>query len=171
MRGSLADGERTVWAARISSMTRRLLLTLLLLPAAFAANEEREVIATVERLFAGMAARDETAIRAVLTPEGKIYSMRANLPAAVTSHADFASRIAAAKETLLERMWEPKVLLQDRLATLWAPYDFHRGGKLTHCGVDSVTLIKTYEGWKIAGVFFTVVEAAKCAPSPLGPPA
>lgn len=152
-------------------MTRTLLLALILLPAAFAADEELEVIATVERLFAGMAARDEAAIRAVLTPEGKIYSLRENSPAAVTSHADFASRIAAAKETLLERMWAPKVLLQDRLATLWAPYDFHRGGKLTHCGVDSVTLIKTGEGWKIAGVFFTIIDSVKCAPSPLGPPA
>ncbi len=126
---------------------------------------------TVQQLFDAMAARDESAIKAVLTADAKIASIRANQAMSSTTGAEFAARIAAAKEPLLERMWQPRVLIEGGMATLWAAYDFHRGGTLTHCGVDSVTMFEAAGGWKISGVYFTVVEAAKCPPSPLGPPA
>ena len=48
--------------------------------------------------------------------------------------------------------------------------DFHIGPRLSHCGVDAVTLFATSDGWKIAGIHYTVTEAAQCPPSPLGPP-
>ena len=147
-----------------------MLVTASLVPPAVAATEQ-EVVATVQKLFDAMAARDAAAIGALLTPQAQIVSIRANQTLSTSTGADFAARIGAAKEPLLERMWQPKVLIEGGMATLWAPYDFHRAGKLTHCGVDSVTLFQTVDGWKISGVFFNVVEAAKCAPSPLGPPA
>jgi len=50
---------------------------------------------------------------------------------------------------------------------VWAPYDFWRDGKFSHCGVDAFDLIKTDEGWKIAGGGYTL--ESKCEPSPLGP--
>lgn len=141
---------------------------LLVLPAA--AATEQEVVATVQKLFDAMAARDAAAINSLMTSSAQIVSIRANQAVSSSSATEFATRIGAAKEPLLERMWQPKVLIEGGLATLWAPYDFHRAGKLTHCGVDSVTLFETADGWKIAGVYFNVVEAAKCPPSPLGPP-
>ncbi|MCX6592882.1 MAG: hypothetical protein NTZ56_15290 [Acidobacteria bacterium] len=138
---------------------------------ALPATPEQDVIKTVQKLFDAMEARDESAIKAVLVGDAKIASIRANQTLSNSTGADFATRIAAAKEPLLERMWQPKVMIEGGIATLWAPYDFHRAGKLTHCGVDSVTLFQTADGWKISGVFFNVVEGAKCSPSPLGPPA
>ena len=51
-----------------------------------------------------------------------------------------------------------------------APYDFHRDGEFSHCGVDAFTLVRTESGWKISGGVYTV-ETEGCAPSPLGPPA
>lgn len=140
----------------------------LVLPAA--AAPEQEVVATVQKLFDAMAARDAAAITSLMTPTAQIVSIRANQTLSSSTGAEFATRIGAAKEPLLERMWQPKVLIEGGMATLWAPYDFHRSGKLTHCGVDSVTLFQTADGWKISGVYFNVVEASKCAPSPLGPP-
>ena len=53
------------------------------------------------------------------------------------------------------------------IATVWAPYDFWIDGKLSHCGIDAFDLIKTEDGWKIAGGVYTV--ESNCAPSPLGP--
>jgi|Transcript_31881 hypothetical protein len=76
----------------------------------------------------------------------------------------------ASKDALLERIWQPEVRVAGRLPTLWAPDDFYIGARLSHCGVDSITLFATPEGWKVAGVFFSVVEAPQCAPSPLGAP-
>jgi hypothetical protein len=138
--------------------------------AAPASGPEQDVVNTVQRLFDAMAARDAAGILAVLTPEARIVSVRPNQTTNQISGTDFAARIAASKDPLLERMWQPQVLVAGRMASLWAPYDFHIGTRLSHCGVDSVTLFATPEGWKIAGVYYTVIEAAQCAPSPLGPP-
>lgn len=138
--------------------------------AAPGSGPEQDVVNTVQRLFDAMAARDTAGILAVLTPEARVVSVRPNQTTSQISGTDFATRIAASQDALLERMWQPQVLVAGRMATLWAPYDFHIGTRLSHCGVDSVTLFATPAGWKIAGIYYTVVEAAQCAPSPLGPP-
>jgi hypothetical protein len=149
---------------------RAFLLCFLMAAATAGAAEKDPVVAAVENLFRAMAAHDEAALRALLTPAGRVLAVREG-KLSEASHEDFIARIAASKETLLERMWNPEVRLDGGLATLWAPYDFHRGAKLSHCGFDSVTLVKTTEGWRIAGIAYTVTGAARCAPSPLGPPA
>jgi hypothetical protein len=59
------------------------------------------------------------------------------------------------------------VRVHESIATVWAPYDLWIDGKFGHCGVDTFDLIKTVEGWKIAGGAFTM--EVKCEPSPLGP--
>ncbi|MCX7605539.1 MAG: DUF4440 domain-containing protein [Bryobacteraceae bacterium] len=151
-------------------------LTLLLWAAACAAcaqtaeAEKQAVIQTVERTFQAMAARDAAALAALLLPGAKFFSVRKDGTVAASTDDEFVARIAAMKETPLERMWNPTVLLRGRLASLWADYDFHRAGKFSHCGVDSVQLLRTSEGWKIASIAYTV-EQEGCAPSPLGPPA
>lgn len=65
-------------------------------------------------------------------------------------------------------MWAPQVSIAGRLASLWAPYDFHRDGKRTHCGINQVNLVKTPEGWRIATLIYTV-QTTGCPDSPLGP--
>jgi hypothetical protein len=65
-------------------------------------------------------------------------------------------------------MWDPLVLVHGRIAVVWAPYDFHINGEFSHCGVDAFTLIKTENGWQIAGAAYTI-EPKGCAASPLGP--
>ena len=54
-----------------------------------------------------------------------------------------------------ERIWNPEVRVNGLIATVWAPYDFWIDGKFSHCGVDQFDLIKTEEGWKIAGGVYT----------------
>jgi hypothetical protein len=49
----------------------------------------------------------------------------------------------------------------------WAPYDFHLDGKLSHCGIDSFGLVRGADGWRIAGISYTVQKTG-CAPSPPG---
>ena len=39
--------------------------------------------------------------------------------------------------------------------------DFWRDGKFDHCGIDSVNLLKTAEGWRIAAIVFTT-ETTGC---------
>jgi hypothetical protein len=66
-------------------------------------------------------------------------------------------------------MWEPVVHLQGPIATLWAPYDFYIDGQRSHCGIDTVTLLRAAQGWQIAALVYTV-QRTGCPASPLGPP-
>lgn len=131
-----------------------------------ASDEEGSVLAAVQRLFDAMAARDAAAARVVLMPEGRIVQFREGAGApTVSSQAEFPDRIGAASAPLRERIWDAKVLVHGRIAQVWAPYDFHRGETFSHCGVDSISLVKTAEGWKIAGLAYTV-ETTGCASLP-----
>ena len=132
--------------------------------------QEAAVLAVVQRLFDGMAARDAAVLRAVMLPDGRYFSVRADNKIGGGTNSEFIERIAASKENLLERMWNPRVMIHGSIASVWAPYDFHRNRKFNHCGVDSFQLLKTTEGWKIATITYTV-ETTGCQPSPLGPPA
>ena len=149
--------------ATISSMWLFLLLLAV-------SPEEQQVVATVQKLFDAMAAHDGAAAAAITVPEGRVFVVRAAAePGASTTLAQFAERLPTIKGKILERMWKPEVRVDGRLATLWAPYDFHRDGQRTHCGIDAVDLVKTASGWKISGISYTVVTEG-CPESPLGAP-
>jgi hypothetical protein len=135
-------------------------------------EEEKEVIAVVQQFFDAMAARDSAAAHAVLMPEGRYFSIHeegSEVFIGGQTHLEFCKGLASSENDFLERMWDQKVLIHGRIAVLWTPYDFHRNGEFSHCGVDAFSLLKTSEGWKIAGTVFTR-EKTGCEESPLGPP-
>lgn len=128
--------------------------------------EEKSVVATVQKLFDAMAAHDSSAARAVTLPEGRVIGV-GEKRTSNTSQEEFAVRLATTKNSAYqERMWNPKVLIRGSIANVWADYDFHLDGKFSHCGIDSFSLVKSGETWKIAGIVYTI-ETAGCAPSPL----
>ena len=58
---------------------------------------------------------------------------------------------------MLERFTSaPKVLVRGRIAQVWGEYEFLLDGKLSHCGVDTATLFKTADGWKISTLSYNV---------------
>ena len=126
--------------------------------------------ATVQSLFNAMSAHNVEAARSLFIPEATLIAVRSNGTVAVTPHEQWLDHLAKSKDAWLERMWNPKVLEHNSIAVVWAEYDFHLNGKFSHCGVDSVDLLKTPTGWKISGVSFTS-ETSNCPESPLGPPA
>jgi hypothetical protein len=155
-------------------------LSALLLPAAgralhaqAPASDSASVVATMQRLFDGLAQRDTVLLRAVLLPGTRFVSLSADRPSSAPhTESDSAALrdIATTTERMLERMWHPVVQVQGRIATLRAPYDFHVDGRFSHCGIDTATLVRTDAGWRIAALVYTV-QRTGCAPSPLGPPA
>lgn len=54
-----------------------------------------------------------------------------------------------------ERYWDAAVLTDGNIASVWAPYDFFRNGKFSHCGVDLFYLVKENKEWKIAHFGYT----------------
>jgi len=133
------------------------------------AADEQTPLATVQRLFAAMAAHDATGARALFVPEAVLFSVRPDGTSSATPYEKFLERVGSSKDAWLERIWEPKQLEHGAVAIVWAEYDFHLNGKFNHCGIDSFSLLKTSSGWKIAAVSDTR-ETTGCTPSPLGPP-
>jgi len=129
-------------------------------------DAERSVVVTVERLFEAMRTRDTAAIRQLLAPELVLVSIRTDGTRAHRSETmpDFLRSIAGSTEELRERMWSPEVRLDGPVATLWAPYDFHIGARLSHCGHDAVQLINKGGQWIITGLTYTVRTTPCTAP-------
>jgi hypothetical protein len=76
---------------------------------------------------------------------------------------------AAAPAERRERYWEPTVLLRGSMAVVWAPYEFWRDGKTTHCGIDVFDLVKQDGAWRLAHIMFTVEPNACPALRPKDP--
>ena len=132
------------------------------------AEDEKAVIAVIDRFFAAMTARDTAAMAKVIAPDGMLHATRAGKPAFAISHATYLRDLTKGSERLVERYWEPAVRVDGTVATVTTHYDFHIDGKLSHCGVDVFTLVKEPDGWRISGGVFSM-EKEDCPPSPLGP--
>lgn len=133
-------------------------------------GEQAAVLKAVQVFFDTMTARDVDGARKILQPQGRFTAMRMRDgkpdPHAFANEEYFAD-LQASKQTLRERIWNPDVRIAGLVATVTAPYDFWIDGKFSHCGTDAFQLIKTEDGWKIAGGVYTV--ESRCDPSPLGP--
>jgi Domain of unknown function (DUF4440) len=159
-----------VWLAAAVGGAGGFLVTGCLLTFGRSHGDNANPMATVQRLFDAMSAHDADAARALFTPEATLLTVRANGSTAVVPHEKWLEHLGGSKDAWLERMWNAKVLEHGSIAVVWAEYDFHLNGKFSHCGIDSVSLLKTTAGWKISGISFTS-ETSGCPPSPLGPPA
>jgi hypothetical protein len=154
-----------------------LLTTSLVYPlAAQEAPRDPELTAEVSAVAYGfleaLSATDTATLAGLLAPEAMIYSVRegdSGSSFGVVSREAFLESLGGEEQSLLERMWNPTVLVQDRVAMVWTPYDFHLNGRFSHCGIDVFTLLRGDEGWQVASITYNVVRDG-CPPSPLGPP-
>ncbi len=125
----------------------------------------------VQAFFGAMTDRDVEGMRSMLTPEGIFYGYRESadgLQIMRPTHQQYVDGLADGERKLIERFWDPQVLLHDRMAAVWTPYDLYADGIFSHCGIDNFNFLKTEEGWKITGIVFSM-EPDNCAASPLGP--
>jgi hypothetical protein len=132
--------------------------------------EAPAVLATVQHLFDAMRAKDTAAFRAVFEPGARLTGMRTRPSGEVVLQSlpweQFAMRsLNDTRGEWLERAWSAEVRVHGTLATVWAEYDFHLGGKATHCGVDAVQLLKTGGEWKIVAIADTY-EPTGCPQRP-----
>lgn len=134
------------------------------------AAEKQAVLATIDRFFAAMTARDTAAMSATLLPDGDLHiaAPMGGGAARTVSFKDYLARLGKGKERYVERYWNAKVEWHMELATAVMDYDFHVDGRFSHCGVDVFTLVKEPDGWRIASVAYTRVTEG-CRDSPLPP--
>jgi len=126
----------------------------------------------VKLFFEALNSNDAALAATVMLDDGLLYRYAENsggLSLAPTPIAEYLENLAHNQSALLERIWDVKVLQQDRLAVVWTPYDFYLDEQFHHCGVNSFNLIRDDSGWKIASVVYSV-HTDTCEPGPLGPP-
>lgn len=164
-------------------MTRFLLLvTALILPGRVTAqtsaatgappSDRQQVLDVAQKFFDALAANDADALRRLVIPGTQVTSARATVGAFAVSRRvieDDVARWSANRDRYLERIWNPTVLVHGRIATVWAPYDFHLNGRFSHTGIDVFNLLKTDGGWKISGLAYSV-EPDVPSTHPAGPP-
>ncbi len=133
-------------------------------PEAEAGTDEHAVMAVVRGLFNAMRDRDAAAA-------GELFTLEATLTRVVETDNDETEtkRITAGEFMAAmgdaqrgggkpwdERVWDVRVFADGVMASVWAPYVFYAGGEtLSHCGVNSIHLIKTAEGWKISDLTYS----------------
>jgi hypothetical protein len=127
-------------------------------PSPARAQDERDVLAAVERLFDAMRTRDTVSLRTMSHPELRLFvpGEAAGAPVVrVSTIGGFIDVIAASRELLDERAIAPEVRIDGNLAAVWTYYEFFRGGAFSHCGVDAFHFARTAAGWQMIGLAYT----------------
>ena len=147
---------------------RKLLLFLSLLafaaPAgATPAEDRREILAVVQQLFDGLAARSPERIMALVVPEGTIaaHVTRDGRPVMRAQRwQDWANGLRTIADTLEERMHAPQVRIRGNMASVWTEYSFYRDGAFSHCGIDLFDMARVEGRWRILNLSFTMEREA-----------
>jgi len=154
---------------RFAFASLSLLAALSIAPAAARAQEPPQdssgALAAVDALFTAMAAHDVAAARQALLPGANLVVVLADGRVRVMDDAGFLEALGKDKAPWQERIWDAKVTVVGGLAQVWAPYDFHRDGTFSHCGVESFALVRDAGAWRIANVSYTMQQEG-CTPPP-----
>ncbi|WP_375382733.1 nuclear transport factor 2 family protein [uncultured Sphingomonas sp.] len=120
-----------------------------------------EVLATVQRMLAGLAARDPAAILADVRADGGATAVTAD---GVHHYgwAEFAARIKPGSQRYEERLSDPAVEVDDNIAMVWSPYQFRIDGRVDHCGTDHFDLVREGGRWRVLNVTWT--QRTDCEP-------
>jgi len=126
------------------------------------AKEDSDAVRkTVMRLFEGMEAADGAILRSVVDQNATLQTVTQN--EAGTELVDtpidrFIESVDGAEPgSLIERIIYISVNVDGDLATAWMDYRFYRGTEFSHCGVNSMNLIRRDGSWRI----FSIVDTRR----------
>ena len=125
------------------------------LPDSYGHRLHSEVMETTYRLFNAMYERDVAALAELLHPRAIIVGIAPGGEAQVRTVEEWLRMMGQSREVLEERIQGARVEIDGDLATLWAPYDFYRDGRFSHCGTDAFQFVRQNGAWKLIAVTFT----------------
>lgn len=137
------------------------------------AQTRTEVVGTLQLLFDALESGDAELLRSIVDPSVVMHfsETRDGETTFGSSTLDgLAERITTSDVPLIERMWDPVVVVNGSMATIWTPYDFYASEAFSHCGVDAANLLRTEAGWKIVALSWTRLQPPDCELHPDGPP-
>jgi hypothetical protein len=129
--------------------------------------EQSEAIAAADAFFAALRSDDKTALARQMDSAGTIYIHDRRDPAGsevtIVPVAKHLENWTKSPPGLDERMVYSAVLVDGDMAQVWGPYRFMAGGKTTHCGINSLSLVKREGAWRVANTSFTMELPDRCA--------
>jgi ketosteroid isomerase-like protein len=143
----------------------------LLAAAPLAANsptpEAIAVMDSVGDFFDALSSDDKTALARQMVPEGVIFVHNRMKPEAprvdVVPVARHLENWLKSPADIAEIMHIETVLVTGDMAQVWGPYYLTIARSLSHCGINSLSMVKTAEGWKVANTSFTMESPEACA--------
>ena len=118
------------------------------------AEAESGVVQAANALFLAMEEKDARALGTLLHPRAQVVAV-SERGVSVRTAGEWIPTVAQSPDVLRERMWDTEIQIDGDLATLWAPYDFHRGERFSHCGYDAFHFVREGGAWKLISVAFT----------------
>ena len=119
--------------------------------------EEQAVLAPVNELFAGIAAKDAARILAAAQAEGRLTAIPEGKPLRSLTWTEYAARFKPGEGPALEErlVGTPAIEIDGDAALVWSPYEFLVDGKVTNCGIDHFDLVRVAGQWKVLNVTWT----------------
>ncbi|UAK22829.1 nuclear transport factor 2 family protein [Sphingomonas nostoxanthinifaciens] len=133
------------------------------------------VMAPIDGLFAGLAARDGAAILRQVAPDGGATVATERPDGTRTlrhmNWQDFAAGIKPGPERYEERLTDPAVEVDGDIALVWSPYVFTIDGKVQHCGTDHFDLVRANGRWMVQNVTWSsrTTDCDAVVPAPAVP--
>lgn len=124
-------------------------------------QDEAEARQVVIDFFEAFHRQDTIVLRNLSHPSAVMQSLAENSgennKLSTITYADFLQRIKSIPSTTKfeEKLHSYDVRVNGALATVITPYTFHLNGNISHCGVNSFTMVKEAEEWKITHIIDT----------------
>lgn len=119
------------------------------------AQDNREILETVNTLFKGMNLGDSAMVHSTFTSSPTIATVtkdKEGVPVIVKGDLQkFLNAVGTPhEEKWAEPIWDVKIQMDGNMATVWAKYGFYVGKTFSHCGVDAFQLFKGADNkWRI----------------------
>ena len=114
------------------------------------------VMAPINAIMAGIAARDAAAILVQTRSEGGATVVADNASGGKTiTHRTWTQFVAGIKpgpERYEEILSDPAIEIDGDIAMVWARYVFRIDGNTHHCGVDHFDLVREQGAWKVLNI-------------------
>ena len=138
----------------------------LTIPVSAQSHDEHEVRAAVDQIFEGMRTADADLVREVLAPVVRFSGVGQDGAVTVQSLDGWLGAIGTSEGRWDERIYDVEVRVDANMASVWAPFTFYLDGAISHCGINSIELMRDAEGWKITQIADT--RRTEGCPDPLG---
>lgn len=115
-------------------------------------SDEAAVRQVLDRVFEGMAEADSAKVSSAFA-DGARFALLASPEdggsVRFASLDGWLAGVADSENRWEERIRDVEIQVDDTMASAWTPYTFLLDGTVQHCGVNSIELLRTPDGWKI----------------------